>query len=440
MLKLWHFTDTHLRLGDDPEMPVRLLDAALEAFVQAKDCPILLISGDLTGGGLVAEHRAMRERLRRVRAAGKRVYVITATHDYGLGDIRSMPEGLPPFEARTEGGTYRSELRGIYDEFGFADAISEYERNSYTAQLSGRVRLLALNDDGDGHDFCGFSEGQMEWALEQISKAKQAGQLIFGMTHHPSQPPSPIYPVISKRDMLGNYEENTRRLANAGLRVLFTGHSHIHNIAPTVTPEGNPYWDVNTGAIAPFPNKFRALALEEETGLLRVTTHRVPDVSFNGVSQREAAAAHFDARLRNIFEHLDTDYEAFARHDAGAMSMRYEKAMSLRLPLHWGGRVINRMSLGGLGVLLCCRHKIPKAVRSDSFKELVLTLIRNIYSGEEKYNAETDISKALLAIAGRLNVPPVKKAMRSLGFAGLPAFLGALIYDDSPDDTVEIML
>ncbi|MDR3314668.1 MAG: metallophosphoesterase [Oscillospiraceae bacterium] len=434
MLKIWHLTDTHFSESDRSAV---LLDAVLEAFLAEADCDILLISGDLSSNGRAREHAALLPRLRRVQAQGKRVYVITATHDYGLGFLQPCPDdGSDPL-GRPDGKVYQSDLRGLYDEFGFRTAIAEYEKNSYVAQLSENVRLLALNDDGDGREFCGFDEAQMAWALEQIAKAKAEGQYIFGMTHHPSQPPSPVYPLISKRDMLGNYEENTRRLANAGLRVLFTGHSHMHNIAPVTTPEGNPYWDVNTGAIGQFPMLYRVLTLADN-GLLHVETRRPPELTWEGKSLQEQVTVDFDFMLRNIVESMDADYDRFA-HSVGGMSMSPEQAYKLKFPLHLAGMFINRVTLGGLGTLLACRHKIPKAVRGDSFKELFLELIRNMYAGEENYSLETDTGKALLAIAGRLNLP-LKKVWSKIGAESLPAFLLSIIYDDSPDHEADIML
>ncbi|MCL2107705.1 MAG: metallophosphoesterase, partial [Oscillospiraceae bacterium] len=95
MKKLWLFTDTHLYLRDP--MPERaphddqktllesgpILDAALAQFLAEPDCDTLLIPGDLTCDGHAHEHRALVAKLRRVQAAGKRVIVVTATHDYG---------------------------------------------------------------------------------------------------------------------------------------------------------------------------------------------------------------------------------------------------------------------------------------------------------------------------------------------------------------------
>ena len=86
----------------------------------------------------------------------------------------------------------REELWDMYYEFGPNEAIAQIERYmSYVVQLAPGYRLLCLNDDGNGKDFCGYDKAQLEWILEQIKSAEQDGEFLFAMTHHPVLPPSP---------------------------------------------------------------------------------------------------------------------------------------------------------------------------------------------------------------------------------------------------------
>ncbi|MDR3313717.1 MAG: metallophosphoesterase [Oscillospiraceae bacterium] len=452
MTKLWLFTDTHLFLRDPmpKEAPhvdqkcmlesAAILDAALAEFLAEPDCDILLLSGDLSCDGHAEEHKGFIERMRRVQAAGKRVIAITATHDFDQthGDERNE-SGLPPLE-HPEGKVFRDELPGLYYEFGPRDAIARCEADgfSYTAQLAPGYRLLCLNDDGNGRSYCGFDASVMAWALAQIAEAKAAGEYIFGMTHHPSQPPTPIYPLISKRDMLGDWEEVTRTLANAGLRCLFTGHSHMNNIAPIVTPEGNPYWDVNTAALSGYPGVFRVLELED--GRLHVTTRAIQDFVWDkgDMSARAYLQKHFDFLLRGIIESAANDIHQLAMHAVG-FSVDPKTVLKFRVPITLIGKFANKVTVGGLGALLWCRHKMPKAARSLSVKELFLEFVRNIFAGEEHYGPETPVGQSLLAVAHRLE-PFLRKPLAKIGVDNIPAFLLSLVYDETPDDQVEIAL
>ena len=459
MLKLWLFTDTHLyrrepqpqkEPGYDQKTLLEsgpLLDAALADFLAAPDCDILLIAGDVTCNGHADEHRALIEKLRRVQATAqalgrsKRVILITATHDYGLakpGDKNDT--GFPPLE-NPEGRVYRHELRGLYDAFGFRDAIARYEADdgmSYVAQLAPGYRLLCLNDDGNGRSFCGYDEPLMNWIFTQIEQAKADGEVLFAMTHHPTLPPSPIYPLMSSRDMLGDWKNASRRLADAGLRVMFTGHTHMLNIAGITTPEGNRYWDVNTSSLAGWPGVFRVIELEGRH--MKVTTRAIEDFDWDrgGLSVREYLGKHFDSLLRSIIESAANDIDKLAGH-AGGFSVEKETIYKLRLPITIAGKIMNRVTLGGIGTLLLCRRRVPKSVRGQSMKELFLQLVRNIYGGEEHYAPETPIGQSLLAFAGRANFF-LKKKLAGGPIGNLADFVQSLIYDPTPDDYLEIDL
>jgi len=450
MLKLWLFADTHLYHRETPEELKEdekprlesgpMLDAALADFLAQPGCDILLIAGDLTHDGHAEEHRALLEKLHRVKSAGKRVVLITATHDFGGHEhIHAVKEpGVP----HPKGKAYREELRGLYEELGFSDAIARCEYDggmSYVAQLAPGYRLLCLNDDGDGRAFCGFYEPHMRWILEQIEQAKAAGEVIFAMTHHPSLPPSPIYPLISKRDMLGSWENCTRRLADAGLRVMFTGHSHMLNINTVTTPEGNPYWDVNTSSLTGWPGVFRVIELEGRR--MKVTTRAITDYAWDrgGLPVREHLQRHFDYNLRSAIENAAAGNIEKVAEQAGGFSIEKEFVYKLRLPITAAGKVLNRLTLGGAGALLLCHRKIPKSVRQTQVKELILEIMRNVYAGEEHYAPDTPTGQALLAMAGRVN-SLLKKKLASSPIGSLQDFLQSLIYDPTPDDYLEIVL
>jgi len=451
MLKLWQFTDTHLYARNPmPDQAPHtdqktllesqaIIDSALAMFLAEPGCDILLLSGDITCNGHAEEHKALIPRLQKVQEAGKRVLVITATHDYGLSSPAEQNDtGLPPLK-HPEGKVFRHELAGLYEEFGPRNAIARYEPDngmSYVAQLAPGYRLLALNDDGNGRSFCGYDEPMMDWIFAQITQAKKDGEVLFAMTHHPTLPPSPIYPLFSQRDMLGDWKNTSERLADAGLRAMFTGHTHMMNIEPLVTPAGNCYWDINTASLVGYPGAFREITLEGRN--MKVTTRRIENLGFDtgGLSAKEYLAKHFDYLLRSIVESAANDIDKLADH-AGGFSVEKEVIYKWRVPITIAGKYINRATVGSVARLLCCR--VPKEARKVSAKELFLELVRNIFGGEEKYSPETPVGEALLIIAGR-GERLLKKKLRGTPLENLRDFVGSLIYDPTPDHEVEIEL
>ena len=71
-------TKSQLLLKDAAE----LLDAAFRQIKADKRTDIVLLSGDTTSNGDYDSHKEFIEMLRDLKKAGKRVYVLTATHDY----------------------------------------------------------------------------------------------------------------------------------------------------------------------------------------------------------------------------------------------------------------------------------------------------------------------------------------------------------------------
>jgi hypothetical protein len=419
MQKLWQFTDLHLYVRDNPaELDLKpnqtalaqsndIIDACLAAFLAEPGCDTLLLTGDLTQTGHGDEHRALREKLRRVQAAGKRVIAITASHDYHTGGPESCHQ-----------------LREFYAPFGLSGAVARYDDGqAYVARLGPGLRLLCVNDHGRGPAW-------LPWALDQIEQARAAGERIFGMTHVPTLPPSPIYPVLSPGSMFHDYQGTTRALADAGLRFMLTGHSHMHNIAPIATPSGNPYWDVNTSALVGWPGKFRQLEIED--GRVHITSREIPYVTaFGNLSAREYLQETFDGLLRDMFDGLDHDYDLFVRSVGTGMNpAAFNRLKWLVKPV---GKLACRATLGGLARLLLC--SIPEEARKLPLRGLLMEGMRNIYAGEEPYGPETGVGRAMMAYGRRLRFLGKK-----LGMEDFPAFLLSLVYDDSPDDEVTILL
>ena len=423
-MKLWQFTDLHLHVREDPaELDTRpnhtalpqseaIIDACLAAFLAEPECDTLLLTGDLTQSGHPLEHQRMVEKLRQVQAAGKRVIAITASHDHKAIGVANCQQ-----------------LRDMYAEFGLNDAIAKFNHgHAFVVQIEPGLRLLCANDHGRDRPPL-----WAPWAVEQVRQAKGAGERIFGMTHLPSLSPAPAYSAIEPHAVInGGNPETVHALADAGLRFMLTGHSHIHNIARTVSQAGNPYWDINTSALVGWPGKFRQLEIEGNQ--VRITTKDIPHIpAFGELSTRDFLQQTYDVVLNNIFDGWEHDYELFARSiGTGINPERVYKFKPLLKPL---GKVVPRITLGGLGTLLACRRHIPEEVRGLRLRGVILDGMRSMYAGEEHYGPETDLGKAFLAYGRRL-----KFLGKKLGVDDMPAFLLSLVYDDSPDDEVTIEL
>ena len=204
---------------------------------KADEADIVLIAGDLIFNGEKKSHEKFLKLLYELKNSGKKIYVVTADHDFkwNEGDTFAFGEKGRYSPEHTK----REELTELYKDFGFGDAIAiDKEHLSYVAQLSDDVRLLAINCDlkKDGKYY--FFEEQREWIKEQAQKAKEDNQMLFAMCHYPILPGQPLFSLISPMLIRDAYDFACF-LADNGVHLIFTGHMHNQSVNVITTEKGN---------------------------------------------------------------------------------------------------------------------------------------------------------------------------------------------------------
>lgn len=91
-----------------------IIDAGFEQIANDKSTDIVLIPGDLVYRGEYQSHVGFREKLYKLRDSGKKIYLITARHDYAEDPVEFDGDKTIPVK-----GMEREELRDFYREFGF---------------------------------------------------------------------------------------------------------------------------------------------------------------------------------------------------------------------------------------------------------------------------------------------------------------------------------
>ncbi len=375
-----------------------IIDAYIDKIISDKSIDKVLIAGDVSYDGALESHLDLIPRLERFHNAGKRVFLITATHDYFVeGNETGHAHKYIGDESEPATPTDREKLVELYHGFGPDEAISVHKpSHSYVVQLDKGYRLLCLNDDGD-RVFCGYDRNELDWILNEIRKAHEAGDYIFGMTHHPTLPPFPLYPDFSPRDMLGDWENTTTLLADAGLELMFTGHTHMQNIALKTTQKGNRYYDVNTSALTGYPSCMRKVKIDDSKIEIRTETIDSFDWDLKGKTVEKYLEDHFTFFLNDIVDSAANDLDHFAELGKG-FSMSKEKVQKLKIPLTVLGKGLQKLTLGGAGRLLGVSKSIEPCVKDVKVKDLVITVIRNIYRGNEDYCPGTAEYKAMSAL------------------------------------------
>lgn len=378
-------------------------------MAQCGDTDIILIPGDLINCGEKICHLELIERLRALRRAGKRVYVTTATHDYiGKGydendffrAMRFSGDKPTPVEA-----THRDELRALYAEFGPNDALSVHQQSmSYCVKLGDGLRLLALNDDGNGRSMIGFSEDCLTWIFDQLRAARESGDGLIAMSHHPLLPPNELLANIDGFTAIHGYKELAPRLADAGLQLILTGHTHMQNITKLTSKRGNELYDVSTASLVGAGACIRKLQFDEKS--IAITT--IPIVEVPGWDMGGLTFAEYFRK-----NHFTAVYRAFlhaAAYDTPKLASMLDVASRPRrmlLPLLKPvAKHFDRLTFAALAQKSRRYHSIPpaqyRALQQSFVKNAVFQIIECFCSGNPPYRPDTIEYQILMAYVKRL--------------------------------------
>ncbi len=324
MTKLTFITDTHhysktlgttgrqyfLRSGSDQKCLAEtgeIIDAAFEKIAKS-DTDAVMIIGDVTNDGEKVSHIEFKQKLERL-AKSKPVYMITSTHDWCCDENpRRFSGGIVTHDVET---MKSSELRDFYFDFGPKQAISEYITHigttSYVVSLSENVRLLALNDDKNGNDHAGFTEEHFCWIEEQIKKAKDDGCILIGMEHHLLTPH--ISPLITGGGTcVADREYVASRLADAGLKYMFVGHSHMQSTTDFKSKAGNVIKEVNVGSLVGYPAPIVNVTVSND-GKVEYTVDHLEKFTLDGkeINAQKFLANHCTALVHRLLDCANKD-------------------------------------------------------------------------------------------------------------------------------------
>lgn len=375
-------------------------EAAFKWLQDAKDADTVLIAGDLSFNGEKQSHREFLQLLKSLKESGKRIFVITAGHDFN-----DTPFAFDETGRITPEGTKRSELYDMYYDYGFSDAVAvDRESLSYVAQLTDGIRLLALNNDGNYAVGKTYSARQIEWILRQTKKAREDGQLMIAMNHYPLIPGSPVLGLIGDA-VMKNADNITELLADEGVHLCFTGHMHNQSVKLRVSKAGNRFWDVCTGSLIGCPASMR-----------RVTVHSADDIEiktlptpafewdFGGLSQEDYFKRQFDMMINTYLDCLAGDPERLCGK-LGLPSSPVICGVMRKI-----GEKINNASVGSACRLFAV--KCPSEIKKLPLRTLLTDIVRNIFVGDAPFVSGTPEFDAIMGIFDRIYplLKPIEKS------------------------------
>ncbi|MBN3907792.1 MAG: metallophosphoesterase [Nostoc sp. NMS1] len=240
------------------EVSISAFQSVLEHLIQL-DLDFLLLPGDLTQHGEPENHAWLQQCLAQLPFP---VYVVPGNHDVPvlLADRQSIAFADFPY---------------YYTKCGYEDPQQIY----YVRQLLPGVKLIGLNSNffNDQGEQVGYLDTkQLRW-LEEVLAAS-IDELVLVMVHHnvvehlPNQSNHPL----ANRYMLANSAELLQLLRRYGVKLVFTGHLHVQDIAYS-----DGVYDITTGSLVSYPHPYRVLEFHRDNQgkeSLQIVSHRVESV------------------------------------------------------------------------------------------------------------------------------------------------------------------
>ncbi len=226
------------------EVGIPALEVALDR-ISKENIDFLLVPGDLTQHGEAANHAWIAERFARLPYP---VYVIPGNHD------------IPVLKAN-EQSIAADEFPGFYRMLGYEDTSLHY----YTHEILPGVRLISLNSntfDVDGKQVGRMEESQLQWLRQTLSKSQTAkDELVMVMIHHNvlEHLPHQSTQSMGQRYMLENASDLLVILRAYNVKMVFTGHLHIQDVAYQ-----DGIYDITTGSLISYPHPFRVFQYQTD--------------------------------------------------------------------------------------------------------------------------------------------------------------------------------
>ena len=241
------------------EVSIPAIEQILRSL-ETQPLDFLLLPGDLTQHGERVNHEWLVARLQQLPFPA---YVVPGNHDIITRDGSDRTLGLTEFPQ-------------IYRDFGYCS-----DRPYYHQELAPGAHLIGLNSiafDDDGQQlFSGWvDDTQLDWLSQTLETLRS--EWVMVMIHHNvlEHLPGQSHHPMGRRYITANRDELIRRLRRGGVKLLFTGHLHVQDMAQ----EGE-LREITTGSLVSYPHPYRMLSLTPQpTGeiQLSVESHRVQAV------------------------------------------------------------------------------------------------------------------------------------------------------------------
>ena len=382
-----------------------IVKSTFKRISEDKETDIVIIPGDLTKNGEKESHISFIKELYKLKESGKKIFVITAGHDYGEFSYAFKNDERIQVE-----GTDFNDLCDMYRDFGYGDAIAiDAPTHSYVAEITEGVRMLAICCDSFEQPKGAMDERHMAWAKEQIDKAKEDNCSIFAICHYPIIPSVPVFDLVGDAK-IKEWRKVASFLADNGVELILTGHMHIQSINEFYSENGNRLIDVCTACLAGSPAKYRKISIDENS-VMKIKTIDVEDFGWdtNGLSAQEYCHKHFAEAIVNRVRGALSGGKGIVKHLKSFGRKRFEK-----------------ITVGTVERLLFIKR--DKELKNKKLTELIGEVGVGIFLGDGVHTEGTPVYNLISGILKRFSFV-LKKVEPKLGKDGVKVDLRSMLLD-----------
>lgn len=390
-----------------------IIDAVFNKLSE-DDTDCICIAGDITNDGEKLSHMEVYEKFSALNEK-KRLYLITSTHDWCSDRNPRRFEGEETFnDVET---LSPEELTSLYKKFGENDCISSFTTPlglvSRCFQPCDGLRIIAVHDDCNGAGGkSGYSEEHLEWMKNLLTQAEKDGCKVIAMEHHLLL--HPFCKTVNSGQSIADNFSIASTLADAGLRLMFVGHSHMQRTTEFVSEKGNKITQINLGSLTGYPAPVTFVTFDGENAKINVEFTK----SFT-YKEKELTDEYFRTHtlgvLFNLLEAGKSDKEDFyARLRANGIKI---PSYNLLYPIIKAGcKKILNARCGGTGRLInlftlgkAIDKKALKQIKDIPLTDFVSKIFLSVFDGSFALKDASENEKTVLICIGALPSKIIKK-------------------------------
>lgn len=277
-------------LRESPE----IFAATLER-VRKYNPDFLIVCGDMTKDGEIISHRYVAEKLEEFsKQTGAGILVVPGNHDLtNPHSFRYDGAVSTPEPSATE-----ADFEQIYARCGYGDAIERGPRKlDYMNYPADGIAFIGVDsNEPNTPDRAavqgGLTKDQVSWVAEMVKKAHTDNRyVIMGMHHNLLDFYNNASLIRGANIANARYEDYANEqlvtdLCDAGIDVVFSGHSHMHSITSEKRSK-REIFSVVTSSLVNLPLAYRTGSISKD-GLMTTRSGYMQNVMpSNGVNLRE---------------------------------------------------------------------------------------------------------------------------------------------------------